>query len=153
MKTTKIFTTLILAVVFLSSCSKDGNQREDDVNLIKAYIEDNGLVAESTLNDLYYVIDEPGNDEHPGPSANITIKYTGWFLDGTEFDSSDGKAVTFQLGNLIRGWKLGIPIFGKGGKGMLLIPSYLAYGTTGSQSGTIPPNSVVIFEIELITFN
>ena len=119
--------------------------------LIKAYIDENGLDAQSTSSGLHYVIDESGNDQHPQAGASISIKYTGWLLSGGEFDSSDGKAVTFPLNNLIEGWREGIPLFGKGGSGTLLIPSHLGYGSRGQ--GSIPPNAVLRFHIELIDFN
>jgi FKBP-type peptidyl-prolyl cis-trans isomerase FkpA len=151
MKTTTIFAALLLMVFGLASCDKGGNQREKDVQLIEEYINENGLEAQSTDSDLYYVIDEPGNDEHPQAGDNISIKYTGWLLNGQEFDSSNGSVVSFPLNNLILGWQEGIPLFGKGGKGTLLIPSHLGYGSQGQ--GSIPANAVLIFDIELVDFN
>ena len=82
----------------------------------------------------------------------IDIIYKGYFLNGDIFDTTDGIVVTFQFKNLIQGWLEGIPLYGKGGKGILLIPSHLAYGPTGSQSGTIRPNTVILFDIELEDF-
>jgi FKBP-type peptidyl-prolyl cis-trans isomerase len=72
--------------------------------------------------------------------------------DGTKFDSSRDGGLPFKssLGGLIEGWKEGIPYFGKGGKGKLLLPGSLGYGSSGS--GSIPGNAVTIFDIELIDF-
>jgi len=151
MKTTAIFTVLLLLVFVLGSCDKDGKQREEDAGIIEEYIDENGLEAQSTSSGLYYIIDEPGGNEHPKSGGSISIKYTGWFINGGEFDSSNGNKVTFQLNNLIEGWQEGIPLFGRGGKGTLLIPSHLAYGSQGR--GSIPPNAVLRFYIELIDFN
>lgn len=153
MKTKAILSAMLLTVFLVSSCDKDGSQLEKDIQLIQDYIAENDLDAQSTASDLYYVIEEPGNDQRPSAGDNISIKYTGWLLNGNEFDSSDDKVVSFPINNLIEGWQEGIPLFGKGGKGTLLIPSYLGYGPNGTQSGSIPPNAVIIFDIELVDFN
>lgn len=141
---------LLVAVAFVS-CDKDNNQREEDARLIEEYVLENGLDAQSTESGLHYVIDEPGNDEHPNLSHDISIIYTGRLLNGNQFDSSNGNTVTFPLDALIEGWQEGIPLFGKGGKGTLIIPSHLGYGSRGA--GSVPPNAVLVFDIELVDFN
>ncbi len=83
---------------------------------------------------------------------NITVHYTGWFAtDGTVFDSSvaRGEPATFPLSGVIQGWQEGIPGMKVGGKRRLIIPSDLAYGPPGT--GGIPPNSALVFEVELIS--
>ena len=141
---------MALAVVGITACDNDDNQREVDAARIADYIEENNLDAQSTDSGLHYVIEEPGNDEHPDLSHDISIKYAGRFLNGQQFDSSNGDVVTFPLANLIQGWQEGIPLFGKGGNGILIVPSHLAYGPSGR--GSIPPNSVPVFDIELVDF-
>ena len=80
----------------------------------------------------------------------VTVHYTGWLADGTEFDSSvGGDPITFPLEGLIAGWKEGIPGMQPGGKRTLVIPPELAYGEVGRTG--IPPNSTLTFEIELIS--
>jgi FKBP-type peptidyl-prolyl cis-trans isomerase FkpA len=74
------------------------------------------------------------------------VKYTGRLTNGSVFDSSTG--ATFALANLITGWQQGIPYIGKGGKITLYLPPSLGYGSQAS--GSIPANSILIFEIELI---
>lgn len=83
-------------------------------------------------------------------SDTVTIHYTGALAsDGSVFDSSvDGEPATFPLDNLIAGWQEGIPGMKVGGKRRLFIPSALGYGSSGSGS-SIPPNSDLIFDIEL----
>jgi FKBP-type peptidyl-prolyl cis-trans isomerase FkpA len=78
----------------------------------------------------------------------VTIFYHGFLLDGTEFDGTGEEPATFRLDQLIVGWQIGIPMFGKGGKGKLIIPPGLAYGP--NDNGQIPGNSTLMFEIELI---
>lgn len=83
----------------------------------------------------------------------ITVKYTGTLTDGTVFDSTakqGGTPATFPLskGQLIDGWVQGIPGMKIGGKRKLVIPPSLGYGSRSA--GTIPPNSTLVFEIELV---
>ncbi len=80
----------------------------------------------------------------------ITVHYTGWLEDGTEFGSSvGGEPLTSALEDLIAGWQEGIPGMQVGGKRRLIIPSELAYREDGSPP-TIPPNAVLTFDIELL---
>jgi FKBP-type peptidyl-prolyl cis-trans isomerase len=85
--------------------------------------------------------------------STITVKYTGTLDDGTVFDSTakqGGQPATFQLakGSLIDGWVQGIPGMKVGGKRKLVIPPDLGYGSQAQ--GSIPPNSTLTFEIELV---
>jgi FKBP-type peptidyl-prolyl cis-trans isomerase FkpA len=138
---------MVSGLLTVSSCSKD-DQFETDRERIEDFIAQNNLQAQSTSSGLYYVIDEPGSSEHPTLQDEITIAYTGSLLNGNIFDSSS--SATFPLNVLIPGWKEGIPLFGKGGKGLLIIPSHLGYGSQ-VLSG-IPANSVLVFDIHLIDF-
>jgi FKBP-type peptidyl-prolyl cis-trans isomerase len=76
-------------------------------------------------------------------------------LDGEKFDSSldRGDPLNFTLGQgmVIRGWDEGITYFNKNSKGTIYIPSSLGYGASGA-GGVIPPNAVLVFEIELIDY-
>lgn len=147
----KVLMLVGVVALMTSGCKDDESQREIDERIIQEYIEENMLDAQATGSGLYYIIEEPGNDEHPTLQDDIAIIYTGRLLSGVEFDSSDGAVVQFPLANLIDGWQEGIPLFGKGGKGVLIIPSHLGYGSR--QVGIIPANSVLEFDIELVDFN
>lgn len=122
-------------------------------SLLTAYIATNGLQATKTSTGLYVVLEEAGSDEKPTSSQNVTVHYEGYFLDGTVFDSSiaRGSPSSFNLGGVIAGWTEGIPYFGIGGKGKLLIPSHLAYGAQGNSN--IPSFTPLVFDIELIGIN
>jgi peptidylprolyl isomerase len=85
--------------------------------------------------------------------ALITAHYRGWLEDGTEFDSSYKRGEPFQIvlsnNRVIQGWILGLKGMKTGGKRKLWVPAVLAYGER--QVGTmIPPNSNLVFEIELL---
>ncbi|HNX43860.1 MAG TPA: FKBP-type peptidyl-prolyl cis-trans isomerase [Bacteroidales bacterium] len=141
----------VAALMCLTSCFKEEDDyAAKDKKTIEKYIANHGLTAQSTASGVYYVIEKPGDATHPTLSSTVTVKYTGYLTDGTEFDSSDGKAVSFALSGVISGWQIGIPLFGKGGKGTLLIPSDLGYGSY--YIGNIPPHSVLIFDVELVSF-
>lgn len=114
---------------------------------IKAFIASKGWKADSLASGVFYVIDAPGTGSNPASSSTVTVKYKGYTLDGKVFDQSD--AATFSLNGVIEGWKQGIPLFKKGGKGKLLIPARLAYF---NGSANIPPYSPLVFEVELINF-
>jgi len=83
----------------------------------------------------------------------VTVNYTGWLTDGKMFDTSIGKApfTVDNLGNapVIKGWNEGIVGMKVGGKRQLRIPPDLAYGPNG-YPGVIPPNSTLIFDVELL---
>ncbi|HLO71140.1 MAG TPA: FKBP-type peptidyl-prolyl cis-trans isomerase [Flavipsychrobacter sp.] len=129
-----------------------------DEKLILKYLADNKIVgAKKTASGLYYIIRQPGKGDNAKAGQTVYVNYTGRTLDGNAFDSSvDPKfnhvePLSFLLGrgNVIQGWDEGISLLNKGGKATLYIPSPLAYGKN-SPTAAIPPNSVLIFDVELI---
>jgi FKBP-type peptidyl-prolyl cis-trans isomerase len=141
---------LAALIVIMVACKKETDYAANDKKTIETYIADNGLTAQSTSSGLYYVIETSGGATHPTLTSTVSVKYTGYLTDGTQFDSSNGKTVSFALSQVIVGWQEGLQLFGKGGKGKLLIPSDLGYGSY--QVGSIPPHSVLIFDVELVNF-
>ena len=130
------------------------NQAEKDKNLILQYALDNELDVQSTPSGIYYLIEKEGTGTAtPTKTSLITAHYHGTLLDGSIFDSSvkRGKPFEFSLKGVIKGWQESIPLLKKGGKGKFIIPSELAYGTRGA-GNKIPPNTILIFDIELIDF-
>lgn len=144
-----IFSLLILSV-FLMSCAKKKAEKQaaEDATIIQNYITDNSLLANANSSGLHYVRNELGGGESCSALSTVTVAYKGYFTDGTVFDESSEEGITFNLQNVIRGWTEGIPFFKEGGNGVLLIPSEMGYGKNGR--GSIPGNSVLIFDIELI---
>ncbi len=144
------FSFLLLFGLF--SCDRGQQILKDDIEEIENYLSENNIVAQRTDSDLFYVVDEEGNGEFPELSDLVTVDYEGYFTNGIIFDSSiiRGEAATFGLSQVIRGWQEGIPLFSKGGKGRLFIPSHLAYGERGTSG--IDPNTVIIFDVHLIDF-
>jgi FKBP-type peptidyl-prolyl cis-trans isomerase len=101
-------------------------------------------------------IKQSGDGSHfPRPGDTVTVHYDGYFLDGRKFDSSRdrGKPFKFVLGDeqVIPGLDLGVVQLSIGERAVLTIPSVLAYGDRGFD-GLVPPNTDLVFDIELITF-
>lgn len=102
-------------------------------------------------NGIYYkVISEGRNDGiHPTPRSIVTAHYTGWTIDGKEFDTSRGGIpVAFRLNELIEGWIIAMQHMCRGDKWEIYLPAEMGYGKF-SQPG-IPGGSTLIFEIELV---
>jgi FKBP-type peptidyl-prolyl cis-trans isomerase len=100
---------------------------------------------------LQYKIITNGNGTIPTSNDVVTVNYRGTLIDGTEFDSSikRGKPVQFSVGNVIHGWTEALTQMKVGSKWQLFVPSELAYGGRGRPG--IQPNSVLIFEVELLS--
>lgn len=99
---------------------------------------------------VYYTMLKEGTGKPVTVNDTVTVHYKGYlFSDGTVFDQSKEKPVTFPLKRLIRGWQIGIPLCKVGGKIKLVIPSSLAYSVR-TRAAKIPPNSILVFEIEVV---
>jgi FKBP-type peptidyl-prolyl cis-trans isomerase FklB len=103
---------------------------------------------------LQYKIIKNGGGKMPKATDSVTVNYRGTLIDGTEFDSSikRGQPATFQVSGVIPGWTEALQLMREGSKWQLFIPSNLAYGERGA-GGSIGPNAVLIFEVELISIN
>ena len=98
---------------------------------------------------------QEGTGEVSKTGDALTVNYTGTLTDGTQFDSSIGRApFSFTLGQnrVIQGWEQGMLNMKVGEKRRLTIPSSLGYGSSGA-GGVIPPNATLIFEVELLKIN
>ncbi|HOP05060.1 MAG TPA: FKBP-type peptidyl-prolyl cis-trans isomerase [Tenuifilaceae bacterium] len=108
-----------------------------------------GVVVDST--GLQYKVIEEGTGPMPTPEDMVKVHYRGTLIDGTEFDSSYGKdPAQFQLNRVIKGWTIGLQKMKVGAKYMFYIPAELGYGANPRPGGAIKPNSVLIFEVELL---
>ncbi|MCS6190271.1 FKBP-type peptidyl-prolyl cis-trans isomerase [Shewanella baltica] len=117
----------------------------------KKFLEENkaktGVVT--TESGLQYEVLTPGTGEKPAAEDTVEVDYVGTLIDGTEFDSSykRGQTAKFPLNRVIPGWTEGVQLMPVGAKYKFVIPANLAYGER--DTGTIPPNSTLIFEVEL----
>lgn len=151
----KNFLSALLILTLFISCTKDLGVETDytakNEKEISDFVTKNKLTAQRSDSGLYYVITEPGTGTQPTATSSVTVAYKGYFTDGTKFDESDAKGLTFRLNQVIKGWTEGIQYFKTGGSGMLLVPAHLGYGSY-NYSG-IPGGSVLIFDVKLISVN
>ncbi|MEW4488654.1 FKBP-type peptidyl-prolyl cis-trans isomerase [Thalassoglobus sp. JC818] len=133
------------------SPSGDPAANQQTVSLVSA--EERGDFR-ATPSGLKYRIIKEGKGRKPNRNSTVTCHYRGWLDDGTEFDSSyrSGRAATFPLSGVIKGWTEGLQLVQEGGAIELEIPSDLGYGPQGSPP-TIPGGATLHFEVELIKVN
>jgi FKBP-type peptidyl-prolyl cis-trans isomerase len=117
-----------------------------------AFLETNAQRAGVTTTEsgLQYEVLEPADGPKPAPDDEIVVHYRGTLTDGTVFDSSydRGEPATFSVGGVIPGFAEGLQLMSVGSKYKLFIPAELGYGT--QDRGTIPPNSTLVFEVEML---
>ena len=105
----------------------------------------------TTDSGLQYEILTAGEGESPTNSSRVKVEYKGTLIDGTVFDESGDQPVEFGVDQVIKGWTEALQLMKPGAKWKLYIPPELAYGENGS-GDQIGPNSMLIFEVELISF-
>lgn len=153
------FSFLLLSLLtLLAACKKDDTEvapdyvAQDDAT-IQQYIKDKGLTGfqKDTLG-VYIAITRPGTGAKARKNQVVQALYTGTLLDGTVFDSNLttlGFPFLLGQGRVIPGWDGAFTRLNTGAKAILLIPSGQAYGSTGS--GRIGPNSVLRFDVEVVS--
>ena len=123
-----------------------------EIEKVQAYLTANSITATKHCSGVFYQIINAGTGKTASPCRQVAVRYKGMLTNGNVFDEQT-TAVTFDLGNLIRGWTNTIPLIKEGGSMNLYIPPSLGYGTSDvkDRNGAvvIPANSILIFNIQL----
>ena len=146
MKRLILIISLIMLAASLADCS---NTARMDVTLSPEQAAN--LVT--TSSGLKYVDLVVGTGASPAPTDGITVQYTGTLENGTVFDASrlhGPEPASFPLNSVIKGWTEGVSTMKVGGVRKLIIPPDLAYGDQSVAAGVIPPNSTLVFIVELL---
>jgi FKBP-type peptidyl-prolyl cis-trans isomerase len=108
--------------------------------------------VQTTASGLQYEVVQMGTGPRPQETDQVKVHYTGKLIDGSVFDSSveRGQPATFPVNRVIPGWVEGLQLMPVGSKFKFHIPSELGYGAGGAPGGAIPPNSVLVFDVELL---
>ena len=125
-------------------------QLKKDKATIDKFLKENHVEAQKDSSGLRYVISEMGTGVKPTLSSSVTVRYVGIFLGTSQIFDKSEKPVTMPLDRVINGWRIGFPLLPVGSKATFYVPSGLAYGKRGAGGGVIPPDSNLVFSVELI---
>lgn len=159
MKKKQILTLSLAILPFIFGACKKSNDNgcgysesgivapASEVATLQAWVNANHPAAVQHSSGLFYEITNNGSGSAPSICSTVTVKYSGYLTNGTKFDENLAGA-SFILGKLIPGWQKGLPLIKKFGTINLYIPPSLGYGS--NTVGTIPPNSILVFAIQLM---
>ncbi len=139
-------------LLVLSACGPRG-ERASPAGGFSADLGIDTTALTRTSSGLRYADVTKGQGDEASPGRTATVHYTGWLTDGKKFDSSrdHGEPFTFTIGaqQVIAGWDEGVAGMRVGGRRKLVIPPDLGYGAAGAPPD-IPPNAVLVFDVELM---
>ncbi len=124
----------------------------DSLLSLEDFLRKNKVEAKATPEGLHYLVSKKGSGNAPATGDYVLLRYRAMLLDSTVFDQSEeGSPLVFQVGNheVIKGLDLGVQLLKKGGSATLYLPPTLGYQQYGVQ-GSVPPNSALIYEVELL---
>jgi peptidylprolyl isomerase/FKBP-type peptidyl-prolyl cis-trans isomerase FklB len=150
---------LLAALLSISACNRDGAEASQaeaaqPTGAAKVFLDENRKQpgVQVTASGLQYKVvrSGPADGVKPHEGDEVKVHYEGTLTDGTVFDSSyrSGSPVVFTVGDLVPGWNEALQLMRPGDEYLLFVPPHLAYGENGV--GPIPPNSVLVFRMELL---
>jgi FKBP-type peptidyl-prolyl cis-trans isomerase FkpA len=160
--TKNIFSGILVMITLFGAFSTFAqDQAKIDDKILQDYFAKNKIKPMKTSSGLYYTINRKGTGENVKAGKAVKMYYYGKLLDGKRFDGnmdenyqpvSAGRTLDFNIGvgQVIKGWDEGVLLMNKGSRATFYIPSGLGYGPGGR--GPIPPNGIMIFDVELVDF-
>lgn len=164
--TRKLLNYTLLFILFLQfSCLKVNTECEfkscqfvapvSEIQAVNSYMGANGLTGTQHCSGLFYNISNAGSGKSPDGCSYVNVKYTGRTTSGTIFDQRTTSPVLINLNQVITGWRAAFPLIKEGGIMTIYIPPYLGYGSQELKDANgnviVPGNSILIFDIELIS--
>ncbi len=141
---------LIFEIELIKIIRNAEDQLNADIAIIDELLLESELEAEQHESGIRFITLLEGTGDSPVATSQVVVKYKGAFLDGTVFDQNT-VGVQFSLSGLIEAWKIMIPTMKPGGKIKMYAPSKYCYGGPGNS--LIPPNTILVFEVDLVSFN
>ena len=147
----RVLSAFLLAAVAVAAAGSRSSAQDGEKKLVRPDLK--AKEWKKLKNGLEVWDVKVGTGAEVRPGDQVKVHYTGWLADITakQFDSSvvRGEPIEFPLNGVIKGWQQGIPGMKVGGVRRLIIPPDLGYGTRGA-GASIPPNSTLVFEVELL---
>jgi FKBP-type peptidyl-prolyl cis-trans isomerase FklB len=130
---------------------KQAELAKKNIKLSEEFLAENGKKngVITTASGLQYEVIKEGNGPKPSASDKVKAIYKGQLINGTVFDDSRGQPREFPVSGVVQGWQEALPMMATGSKWKLYVPPSLGYGAT-PRGPVIEPNSVLVFEIELV---
>ncbi len=142
----------VFVLLMSTSCKEEEiDYTEAEIEIIEDFMTYRGLDIEPSESGLYFMDEEVGIGDYPVAEDTVEVYYTGLFLNGIRFDgrtTGDPFEFVVDVTSVIEGWHEGVQLIKEGGEAILIIPSWLAYGTRGYAS--IPGYTPLYFSIELL---
>jgi FKBP-type peptidyl-prolyl cis-trans isomerase len=140
---------LCLATLALVSCAAPPAPKLEEAKYASALNVD--ISASTKLGAMYIRDLTEGMGATADSGQLVTMRYTGWLVDGTQFDSNQAEGFQFRIGagRVIGGWDLGVRGMKVGGTRQLIIPPELGYGEEGT--GPIPGNAILVFNVTMMS--
>ena len=163
MKKLLLALTVVFIIVLFSSCRIRTNPCEfeldpgikapdGEITMVQNYLTANSITATKHPSGIFYSVVSDGSGNNPTQCNIVGVTYIGTLINGNEFDRSNANFFS-QLGKLIYGWRIGLPLIRAGGKIKLYVPPSFGYGQEDQRNENgviiIPKNSVLIFEVNL----
>lgn len=148
-----VFPVALVCIILAIGCKRttetpcESKSVESETPAMTKFATDSSINVTSDASGILYQIITPGTGATPTANSTVTAKYTGRFLNGTQFDASSN--ATFPLNGVIRGWQIAIPKIKAGGRIKMIIPSTLAYDCSPYYPQM--QNKPLYFDVELIS--